>query len=83
MHEYFIEDSFVQCKVVLPPTKTGFKIYGCGLAVYKLQIGKFMYQYKSGLLPYSFNNMFLVTRRSILMALEVQSFFIYLNVGLI
>ena len=29
--------------------------------IYKLQIGKFMYQYKSGLLPYSFNNMFLVT----------------------
>ena len=31
--------------------------------IYKLQIGKFMYQYKSGLLPYSFNNMFLVTRQ--------------------
>ena len=27
--------------------------------IYKLQIEKFMYQYKSGLLPYSFNNMFL------------------------
>ena len=32
-------------------------------AIYKLQIGKFMYQYRSGLLPYSFNNMFLVTRQ--------------------
>ena len=32
-------------------------------SVYKLQIGKFMYQYRSGLLPYSFNNMFLVTRQ--------------------
>ena len=31
--------------------------------IYKLQIGKFMYQYKSGLLPYSFNNMFLVTHQ--------------------
>ena len=31
-------------------------------SIYKLQIGKFMYQYRSGLLPYSFNNMFLVTR---------------------
>ena len=31
--------------------------------IYKLQLGKFMYQYKSGLLPYSFNNMFLVTRQ--------------------
>ena len=31
------------------------------LYIYKLQMGKFMYQYKSGLLPYSFNNMFLVT----------------------
>ena len=29
----------------------------------KLQVGKFMYQYKSGLLPYSFNNMFLATRQ--------------------
>ena len=27
-------------------------------SIYKLQIGKFMYQYRSGLLPYSFNNMF-------------------------
>ena len=26
--------------------------------IYKLQIWKFMYQYKSGLLPDSFNNMF-------------------------
>ena len=32
-------------------------------AIYKLQIGKFMYQYRSGLLPHSFNNMFLVTRQ--------------------
>ena len=32
-------------------------------SIYKLQIGKFMYQYRSGLLPYSFNNMFLVTRQ--------------------
>ena len=31
--------------------------------IYKLQIGKFMYQHKSSLLPYSFNNMFLVTRQ--------------------
>ena len=31
--------------------------------IYKLQIGKFMYQYRFGLLPYSFNNMFLVTHR--------------------
>ena len=27
-------------------------------SIYKLQIDKFMYQYRSGLLPYSFNNMF-------------------------
>ena len=26
--------------------------------IYKLQIGTFMYQYKSGLLPYSFNGRF-------------------------
>ena len=32
-------------------------------SIYKLQIGKFMFQYRSGLLPYSFNNMFLVTRQ--------------------
>ena len=32
-------------------------------SIYKLQIGKFMYQYRSGLLPYSFNDMFLVTHR--------------------
>ena len=38
--------------------------------IYKLQIGKFMYQYKSGLLLYSFNNMFLVT-------CQVHSFFFY------
>ena len=31
--------------------------------IYKLQIGKFMYQYRSGLLPYSFNNMFSVTHQ--------------------
>ena len=31
--------------------------------IYNLQIGKFMYQYKSGLLPYSFHNMFLVTHQ--------------------
>ena len=29
--------------------------------IYKLQIGKFMYRYKSGLLPESFINMLLVT----------------------
>jgi len=32
-------------------------------SIYKLQIGKFMCQYKSGLLPYSFNNMFSVTHQ--------------------
>ena len=32
-------------------------------SIYKLQIGKFMYQYRSGLLPYSFNNMFSVTHQ--------------------
>ena len=33
-------------------------------SIYKLEIGKFMYQYKSGLLLYSFNHdMFLVTRQ--------------------
>ena len=32
-------------------------------SIYKLQIGKFMYQYRSGLLPCSFNNMFLVTHQ--------------------
>ena len=31
--------------------------------IYKLQIGKFMYQCKSGLLPDSFNDMFFVTRQ--------------------
>ena len=31
--------------------------------IYKLQIGKFTYQCKSGLLPDSFNDMFLVTRQ--------------------
>ena len=31
--------------------------------IYKLQIGKFMYRYGSGLLPYSFNSMFLVTQQ--------------------
>ena len=45
-------------------------------SIYKLQIAKFTYQYRSGLLPDSFNNMFLVT-------LEVRSFFIYHNAGLI
>ena len=32
-------------------------------SIYKLQIGKFMYQYRSGLLLYSFNNMFSVTHQ--------------------
>ena len=32
-------------------------------SIHKPQIGKIMYQYKSGLLPDSFNNMFLVTRQ--------------------
>ena len=32
-------------------------------SIYKLQIGKFMYQCRSGLLPYSFNNMFSVTHQ--------------------
>ena len=32
-------------------------------SIYKLQRGKFIYQYRSGLLPYSFNNKFLVTRQ--------------------
>ena len=32
-------------------------------SIYNLQIGKFMYQCRSGLLPYSFNNMFLLTRQ--------------------
>ena len=32
-------------------------------SIYKPQIGKFIYQYKSGLFPNSFNNMFLVTRQ--------------------
>ena len=31
--------------------------------IYKLRIGKFMYQCKSGLLPDSFNDMFLATRQ--------------------
>ena len=43
-------------------TDTLFKILNFE-DIYKLQIGKFMYQYKSSLLPYSFNNMFLVTRQ--------------------
>ena len=30
----------------------------------ELQIGKFMYQYRSGLLPHSFNNMFSVTHQA-------------------
>ena len=32
-------------------------------SIYELQIGKFMYQYRSGLLPYSSNNMFSVTHQ--------------------
>ena len=55
-------------------------------SIYKLQIGKFMYQYRSGLLPYSFNNMFLVTRQ----VHSLHSYgtrnlelFIYRNAGLI
>ena len=32
-------------------------------SIYKLQIGKFMYQCRSGLLPYSVNNMFSVTHQ--------------------
>ena len=32
-------------------------------SIYKFQVGKFMYQYRSGLLPDSFNNMFLVTHQ--------------------
>ena len=32
-------------------------------SVFKLQIGKFMYQCRSGLLPYSVNNMFSVTHQ--------------------
>ena len=30
---------------------------------FTLEIGKFMYQYRSGLLPYSFSDMFLVTHQ--------------------
>ena len=51
--------------------------------IYKLQIGKFMYQYKSGLLPYSFNNMFLVTCRVHSYGTRNSELFYYLNVGLI
>ena len=32
-------------------------------SIYKLQIGKFMYQYRPGILPYSLNDMFLVTHQ--------------------
>ena len=32
-------------------------------SIYKLQIGKFMYQDRSGLLPYSFKNMFLASHQ--------------------
>ena len=50
-------------------------------SIYKLQTGKFMYQYRSGLLPYSFNNMFLVTHQVHSYDTKVQSFFIYHNAG--
>ena len=43
-------------------------------SIYKLHIGKFMYQYRSGLLPYSLCYMFWWHARCILMALEIWSF---------
>jgi len=39
------------------------KIISLVESIYKLQIGKFMYQYRPDLLPDSFNNMFLVTHQ--------------------
>ena len=48
-------------------------------SIYKLQMGKFMYPYKSGLLPDSFNtDAFIDTPGALLhMALEDRSSFIY------
>jgi len=44
------------------PLFKNLKILNLG-SIYELQIGKFMYQYRSGLLPYSFNNMLSVTHQ--------------------
>ena len=52
-------------------------------SIYKLQIGKFMYQYRSGLLPCSLNNMFLVTRQLHSYGTRNLELFIYHNAGLI
>ena len=49
----------------------------------KLQIGKFMYQCKSGLLLDSFNDMFLVTRQVHSYGTRSSELFIYHNAGLI
>ena len=51
--------------------------------IFKLQIGKFPYQYRSGLLPHSFNNMFLVTRQVHSYGTRSSGLFIYHNAGLI
>ena len=46
-------------------------------SIYKLQIGKFMYQYRSGLLPYSFNNMFSVTHQVHSYGTRSSEFFLF------
>ena len=51
-------------------------------SIYKLKIGKFMYQYRSGLLPYSFN-MFLATRHVHSYGTTSLELFVYHNAGLI
>ena len=47
--------------------------------IYKLQIGKFPYQYRSGLLPHSFNK----TRQVHSYGTRSSGLFIYHNAGLI
>ena len=48
-------------------------------SIYELQIGKFMYQYKSGLLPYSSNNMFSVTHQVPSYGTKSSEFFHFLQ----
>ena len=58
------------------PLFKNLKILNLG-SIYKLQIGKFMYQYRCGLLPYSFNNMFLVTHQVHSYGTRSSEFFLF------
>ena len=59
-----------------PLFKTDLKILNLE-SIFKLQIDKFMYQYRSGLLTFSFNNMFLVKHQVHSYGIRSSEFFFF------